>query len=267
MIAVAKEKIAIIGGGRLGSALALALAKKHKVVVSDPNGEQLFALTKKSKNIDTVMVNSEAADAAPIVVLAVKPAAIARAVETMKSSLPGKLVISCAAGTPIRKIEAAGGERVIRAMPNLCLEVGEAMIAYSLGSKTGPEDETRFLALFSPLGKCVRVEEKDINAITAASGSGPAFTAFFAKAVADAAAESGLSPETAKIAVAQTLVGTGKLILAGKSPDDIIHAVASPGGTTEAGLKSLEEKGVKDALKSAIAEAIKKAKELIIFAT
>lgn len=257
-----KEKIAIIGGGRLGTALTLALAKKHRVVVSDPNAEQLAALKKRSKNIDGVTVNSEAANAASVVILAVKPAAIVKAIESMKGSLDGKLIISCAAGTPIRKIEAAGCERVLRMMPNICIEVGEAMIGYSLGSKASVEDEAHFLALFSPLGKCLRVDEKDINAITAASGSGPAFVAFFAKAVAEAAAASGLSEETARMAVAQTLIGTGKLMLAGKGPDDIIRTVASPGGTTEAGLKSLEEKGVKEALESAIAETIKKAKEL-----
>jgi len=257
------EKIAIIGGGRLGSTLAVALSKKYSVVVSDPNSEQLFALSKKGKNISTTLVNQEAADASSaIVILAVKPTAIVSTIDSMKSALAGKLLVSCAAGTPIKKIEGIGAPRVIRVMPNICAEVGQGMFAYALGSGATIEDEERFLMVFSQLGKCLRVEEKDLNAITAASGSGPAFFAFFAKAIYEAAKEAGLSDDVATITVAQTLLGTGELLLYSKSFDDVIKTVASPGGTTEAGLKMLESRGVTAAIKEAVKNAIEKAKEL-----
>jgi len=257
-----REKIAIIGGGRLGSTLAVALSKRHKIVISDPNSDRLFELSKKSKNIDTTLVNVEAADLGALVVLAVKPSIVAESIDSMKSSLTEKLLVSCAAGTSIKKIESAGAVRVIRMMPNICAEVGEAMLAYSVGTNATEEDERHFISVFSGIGKCVKVNENDLDSITVASGSGPAFFSFFAKAVYSAAVENGLSPDMAKIAVGQTLVGTGKLLLAGKDFDDIIKTVASPGGTTEAGLNALHAEGVEPTIAKAVAEGIKKAKEM-----
>ncbi|MFA6530878.1 MAG: pyrroline-5-carboxylate reductase [Candidatus Micrarchaeia archaeon] len=257
-----REKISIIGGGRLGSALAVSIAKRHKVVVSDPKSDHLHELSKRSRNISTCLVNREAVDVSAMVIIAVKPASIQDTIDSIKPSIASKLVISCAAGTPLAKLEAAGAPKTIRVMPNICSEVEEGVFAYSLGAGATSDDECHFLDIFSPLGKCVKVEEKDINAITAASGSGPAFFAYFAKAIYSAALEGGLDEEKSKFVVAQTLVGTGKLLLSGKGFDEIISKVASPGGTTEAGLKHLDSKEVPQEIKSAISEAIRKAKEM-----
>ncbi|MFH1222620.1 MAG: pyrroline-5-carboxylate reductase [Candidatus Micrarchaeota archaeon] len=256
-------KITILGAGRLGSTLAVSLSKRHRVIVSDPNPERLAMLARQSRNIAAAASNEEAIRESSVIIFAVKPSVIIQTIALLKQLLAGKLVVSCAAGTSLKKIEAATGPaRVIRLMPNICAEVGEGMLAYAPGMQATAEDESVFVLLFSPLGRCLKIDEGQLNAITAASGSGPAFLAFFAKSIHEAAVESGLSEETAKIAVAQTLMGTGKLLLSGKTFDDIISTVASPGGTTEAGLKALEAKGVKAAIKEAITDAIKKAKEL-----
>src|SRR5262249_30204608 len=146
-----------------------------------------------------------------------------------------RLLVSCAAGVPIRKLESWGARKVIRIMPNICAEVGEAVIAYSLH----PEAEARekdFLTAVSALGMGIKTDESHLDPITATSGSGPAFVAFFAEAMIEEAVRNGLERETAERCVAQTLLGTGLLMKSGWSTERIRKTVASPGGTTESGL-------------------------------
>src|SRR5262249_15841752 len=128
-----------------------------------------------------------------------------------------------------------------------------------------PEAEARekaFLTAFSALGMCIKTDESHLDPITATSGSGPAFVAFFAEAMIEEAVRNGLERETAERWVAQTLLGTGPLMKSGWRTERIRKTVASPGGTTEAGLKMLEEKKVNQAIHEAIRFATAKAKEL-----
>lgn len=249
-------RIAIVGIGRLGTVFAKALSKRHELILID----RVF---ENAKNLG-VDIGAQAvrdlklASECDMVVVAVKPAHVQEVMEQLKDA---RLVVSCAAGVPIRKLESWGTRRVIRIMPNICAEVEEAVIAYSLHPEV-EKKEKLFLTAFAPLGMCIKTDEGHLDPITAASGSGPAFVAFFAQAMIDAAVESGLHPETAERVVAQTLVGTGRLMLSGWPARRIRETVASPGGTTEAGLKLLEQKGADKAIRDAIRFAAAKAREL-----
>ncbi|MBI5223529.1 pyrroline-5-carboxylate reductase [Candidatus Micrarchaeota archaeon] len=249
-------RIGIIGTGRLGSVLARAFSRNHEVVVYDKDYEKakeagLNAGALATKNIKDFLTFD-------IVVAAVKPAQVEEVIKQIKDA---NLIVSPAAGVPISKIEKWGAKNVIRIMPNIAAEVYEAVIAYSLHQESESKEKI-FLAAFSALGLCIKTEETQLDPITAASGSGPAFVAFFAKAMMDEAIEQGLNRELARKVVAQTLVGTGKMMLSSWTEDKIISTVASPGGTTEAGLKMLEEKGAKKAICDAIRFATEKAREL-----
>ncbi|MEK6982643.1 MAG: pyrroline-5-carboxylate reductase [Candidatus Micrarchaeota archaeon] len=252
--------IGIIGAGRLGSAFAEAFAKSYKIIVSDPNKENLERF-KKIKNIQTTTDNIELATKSDFVLIAVKPKDFDLVVAPIAKALENKLLISFAAAVNINRIESLGIKNVIRVMPNICVSVDEGLLAYSLG-KHASTYEKQFLDSFSKIGKCLKMDEKLIDPITVCSGSGPAFIAYFADAIAEEAKSNGLDYELAMQAVAQTLVGTGKLLLSGKRAQEIITQVASPGGVTEEGLKILDKNQVKEKIKESIRFAMKKTIEM-----
>lgn len=249
-------RIGIIGAGRLGTVFARALAKEHEVLITDRNMDNVKKLStdtgvKPVKNIRD-MLKME------IIIVAVKPANVGEVIAEIKEA---PIIVSCAAGIPIKKLESFGSRNIIRIMPNIAAEVNEAVIAYCLHPEIEHKEKV-FLTAFSALGLCIKIDESQIDPITAASGSGPAFIAYFAQAMIDEAVAQGLHPSIALKAVAQTLVGTGKLMLNGYDTKKVIDTVASPGGTTEAGLKMLEEKGVKKAIREAAGFSTQKAREL-----
>lgn len=249
-------RIAIIGIGRLGRIFADALSRHHELILIDRDfGNALDVASRLGAQPIKDLHEAESCDMA---IVAVKPA---HAEEVVRQIAKSPLIISCAAGVPIARLESWGAQKVIRIMPNICVDVNEALIAYSLHPEV-ERKERLFLAAFSSLGLCLKADESHLDAITAISGSGPAFLAYFAKAMMDEAAAIGLSPETAQICVAQTFLGTGKLMLGGWSPEKIIATAASPGGATEEGLKALIKKGAGKPLGGAIRLAARKAGKL-----
>ena len=249
-------RIGIIGAGRLGTVFARALSKEHEVLITDRDMDIVKKLSidtgvKPIKNISD-MTGLE------MVIVAVKPAAVGEVISSLKDA---PLIVCAAAGLPIRKLESFGSRNIIRIMPNIAAEVNEAVIAYSFHSEIEHKEKV-FLTAFSSLGVCIKVDESHIDPITALSGSGPAFIAYFAQAMVDEAIAQGLHPNIALKAVAQTLIGTGKLMLHGYDTKKVIDTVASPGGTTEAGLKMLDQKGVKGAIRDAVNFSTQKAREI-----
>lgn len=250
-------KIAIVGVGRLGGVFARVFSKAHEVVLVDRDFKraQDIAFETGAKAEKDLMK----AALCEMVVVAVKPDRVKEVIEQIKDA---RLIVSCAAGVPIKSLESWGARNVIRIMPNICAEANEAVIAYSLH----PENESKvkpFLTAFSWVGMCIRTDENHLDPLTAVSGSGPAFIAFLAQAMAEEAVAQGLDPDLAERAVAQTLIGTGKMMLSGDwPPARIIETVASPGGTTEAGLRMLEQKATKEAIHEAISVATRKVREL-----
>ena len=192
-----------------------------------------------------------------MVVVAVKSEHVEDVIKQIKDA---RLIISCAPGISMRMIESWGARSVIRIMPNICAEVNEAVIAYSLHQENEKKVKP-FLTAFSYLGTCMRTDEIHLDPLAAISGSGPAFVAFLAQAMIDEAVAQGLDEDLAAKAVAQTLVGTGKMMLGGWPTKHIIEMVTSPGGTTEEGIKMLEEKKTNTAIHEAICIATKKDKE------
>jgi len=249
-------KIAIVGIGRLGTVFTRALVRNNELMLIDSDFSRASAVaTETGAQVEKDLGKALKAD---MVVVAVKPAHVQEVVEQIKDA---PLIISCAAGIPIGKLEAWGAKRIIRIMPNICAEFGEAVIAYALHAES-EHREKLFLTAFSALGKCIKTDESHLDPITGASGCGPAFMAFFAEAMIEEAVAQGLERTLAEKVVAQTLVGTGKMMLGGWSTKKIMETVASPGGATEAGLKMLEQKAAHKAIHEAMRRAITKAREL-----
>lgn len=249
-------KIAIIGVGRLGTVFAKAISKKHSVILVDPNSPNLSELASK---IHAKILNSpsEISDV-DFAIISVKPSYVGDVASSLPKSIP---IISCAAGLPISKIQSFGPKKIIRIMPNICIDVDEATIAYSL-SHEALSLENSFLSIFNSLGLCIKIDETDLDPITAASGSGPAFIAYFAKAMIEQSVSDGLSEEVAKKAVAQTLIGVGKMLQSGWDSQKLIETVASPGGITETGLKMLSQNKTDSSIKEALKFATAKAREI-----
>jgi pyrroline-5-carboxylate reductase len=152
---------------------------------------------------------------------------------------------------------------VVRIMPNIACSVGEGAIAFSAGSQVRRKDLRRVKELLDKLGIALELPENKLDAVTGLSGSGPAFYSLVVKAMAVAGVEEGLPEDVALKLAVQTAKGVGKLLFeTGMDPEELVGMVRSPGGTTEAGLKKLEERAVTGAFKEAVHAAVKRAKEL-----
>ncbi|MFH0737748.1 MAG: pyrroline-5-carboxylate reductase dimerization domain-containing protein [Candidatus Micrarchaeota archaeon] len=247
-------RIAIIGIGRLGTVFARVLSKNHELLLIDRHFED--ARNVASEIGAQPVKDLTEARTADMAIVAVKPEHVEDVVKQLRDA---RLVVSCAAGVPISRYESWGVRNIIRIIPNICVDVGEAVVAYSLHPEVEQKEKV-FLTAFSSLGLCVKTAESHLEAMKASSGSGPAFIAFLAEAMIEEAVANGLARETAEKCVAQTLRGTGSLMKAGWSTKKIIETVASPGGSTEAGLKMLEKKDAAKAIRDAIKMTTAKAR-------
>jgi pyrroline-5-carboxylate reductase len=169
-----------------------------------------------------------------------------------------------AAGLCIEYFEKTLGitRPIIRIMPNTPCSVGEGMILYSCNSKVTSDIEEEFLNILSCSGKLDKIPEGLIDAASAVSGCGPAFASIFAEALADAAVACGVPRDKALLYSAQMLKGTAELILSGEHPAVLKDKVCSPGGTTIAGVRALEERGMRAAAINAVSEAYQRTLEL-----
>jgi len=195
----------------------------------------------------------------------VKPQIMASVLHEIAGSVDGKLLISIAAGLPTRTLRAQLGRpaRLIRVMPNtpaLVLE-GVTAIARAEGLETGDLETAQ--ELFGAVGRVVVLEEDALDAVTGLSGSGPAYVAIVIESLADGGVKMGLDRATAMTLAAQTVLGSAKLILeTGTHPGQLKDMVASPGGTTIAGISALEEGGVRRTFISAVERATLRSREL-----
>jgi pyrroline-5-carboxylate reductase len=254
-----------IGGGNMAEALikGLTASGSKDIVVSEPDGQKRTRL-ENIFGIKTVSDNRVVVSSCDVIVLAVKPQVMDKVLDELKGvGLGAKTVISIAAGIPLSYLsEKLGTENVIRVMPNTPALVLAGMSALARGRGAAPEGFLAAVKIFSAVGKTVEIDEGDMDAVTALSGSGPAFTAYFAWALMDAAAALGLTAETASLLALQTMAGTVKLLETGRHPTELIRAVASPGGTTEAGLRVLDESGFKGIVADTLNAAAKRSAEL-----
>jgi len=254
-------QVGFIGFGKMANAIASSF--EGKIIASDVNTEQLEEA--KNSRVEAAESNTEVLQKADTIIIAVKPQDMNSVLEEISPAVSEKhLIISIAAGTPLSAIESKlTTARVVRVMPNIACLVGEAASAFALGSKATPADKETVEKIFSSCGKAIEVSEEQLHAVTALSGSGPAFAAEIIQAFAKAGEENGLGREDAFILALQTFLGTAKLLLEKDiSPEELIEKVASKGGTTEAGLLVLQNSEFKKIVSETIYAAIQKSKEL-----
>ena len=260
--------LVIVGGGNMGAALAGGLLAGG-IVPADRLAICEALPTRRDQLADLLpgVHVSEAVPPCAAAVLAVKPADVpAAAVAAVTAG--ARRLLSIAAGVPTRQIEqavaavAADAVAVIRAMPNTPALVGEGASAISGGSAATDDDLDWAEAILGGVGLVVRVAEDDLDAVTGLSGSGPAYVFLVAEALIDAAVDAGLSPELASTLTTQLLVGSAKLLAERGDPAALRAMVTSPGGTTAAGLRVLEERGVRAAFGEAVQAATQRSREL-----
>jgi len=259
------ETIGFVGGGNMAEALikgviAAGLYKSENIFVSDIRPERLSFLAKEY-HVQPVDKNADLAAKVDILVLSVKPQNMTEALESVKDAIKQEmLVVSIAAGIKTANIAAILGDiAIVRVMPNTPALIGEGASALFANDKAKPILE-KAKSIFSAVGKAVVVDDEDLlDAVTAVSGSGPAYYFLLMEEMIKAASQLGLPENVAKDLVLQTAKGTGLLAAhadkKGESPAELRKKVTSPGGTTEAALKVFAE----GKFGPLIAAAIKKA--------
>lgn len=264
-----RYELGFLGGGNMAEAIVRAAVERSivpatKIVVSDPVAERLALF--KAMGVHAVSDNGLVIHESAQVVLAVKPQTLPKLAEELRGlDAERQVVISIMAGVTSAKIEAAvgGPTRIVRVMPNTPLLVGLGMSAVAVGKNAKSGDETLTMRLFAAAGEAVRVEEKALDAVTAVSGSGPAYVFYLAEAMIAAGESLGLSPEHAALLSKQTILGAAKLLCESKeTAQDLRRKVTSPGGTTQAALEHMESQRVKQHVIDAIRKAAERSAEL-----
>lgn len=265
-----KQRIGFIGAGQMATALGQGFVKAERVdpeklLAADPAGDALkrFAQSTGGK---TTGDNLRVVDRSDIVFLAVKPQQIGGVLAELAGKIAAdKLVVSIAAGVRLAALsEGLGPEvRLVRVMPNTPCLVGQGACAYCPGDKAAVDDGPLVHQLLSAVGVAVEVDEKLMDAVTGLSGSGPAFVYTMIEALSDAGVRMGLARNVATALAAQTVRGAAEMVLAtGEHTGVLRDRVASPGGTTIAGIQALEECGLRAALMAAVEAATERSIEL-----
>lgn len=263
-------RLGVIGAGNMGSALVRGIVRAgavppQQVIVADPEPGRADALA-RDLGVATAAGNRQAAEGSLYVVLAVKPGVVGPVLAEIAPVLePDQTVVSIAAGVPLSRLRGALGSSsaaLIRVMPNTPALVGAG--AFGLSAPGVPPERTQELVqMLGAVGLVVEVDESQMDAVTGLSGSGPAFVFLLIEAMADGGVAAGLPRGTAQALAAQTVLGAAKMILeTGQHPGALKDAVASPGGTTIAGLAELERGRFRSTVLSAVQAAAARAREL-----
>ena len=264
------ERISILGAGKIGEALIAGLLSSgsHEpadIVASDRRAERLDELAERY-GIDVTTDNARGVLNASVIVIAVKPQDIGGLLGEIGSSIrKQQTIVSVAAGITTRSIEERIAEPapVVRVMPNAPMTVHEGIAGLAPGEHAGEDELALAERLLGCVGTSVRVPEHTLDAVTAVSGSGPAYFALLAESMIEAGILLGLSRDISTDLVVQTMFGTAKLLRdEGMHPVELREAVTSPGGTTIAAIRELERAGVRAAFLNAITAAHERSKEL-----
>ncbi|HEY2724193.1 MAG TPA: pyrroline-5-carboxylate reductase [Pseudonocardiaceae bacterium] len=262
------QRVAVLGGGKMGEALLSGLLRAgHPVdalVVTERHPER--ALELRERYGVATPSNLEAVKHAEMLVLVVKPQDMSTLLTEIGPDVrPDQLVVSVAAGIPTAFVERhlGDGVPVVRVMSNTAVFVDAAMSAISAGSHAGAEHLRAAEALFAPVGEVIRVPEAQLDAVTALSGSGPAYFFYLVEAMTEAGILLGLPREVAHHLIVQTAVGSAKMLKeSGEHPVKLREAVMSPAGTTIAAIREMENHGVRAALLAALEAARDRSREL-----
>ena len=259
-----KERIGFLGGGNMGSAIMAGLYREHALFVSETDPKKSQAVRRQYKAATgPVKDNLRKSN---IVILAVKPQGFDELLKELKPYVQKRhLIISIAAGISTSYIEKRlpKGTRVIRTMPNLPARVGLAVTGITAGRHARKTDVEKTVRIFQAIGETAVVPERLLDAVTAVSGSGPAYVYYFMEALQEGAQSLGLPKDLSIQLVAGTLLGSLMLLVEEKQmPAQLRKAVTSKGGTTEAALSQLENKKFRAVIKEAMTAAYKRAKQL-----
>ena len=258
-------KLVVVGGGRMGSALVAGLiaggwSPVSDLSVSEPDEGQRRRLAEAHPGLAVVEGPVEAADA----VLAVKPD-VAEAVARTLGAVGITRVLSIVAGLSTVRLEDAlpPGAVVVRAMPNTPALVGAGVSGMSGGSAATAADLEWAESILAAVGSVVRLPERQLDAVTGVSGSGPAYIFLVAEALIDAGVTAGLSREVSRQLVVGTVLGSARMMAeTGDDPGSLRAAVTSPGGTTAAAVRTLEFRAVRSAFIEAVAAATERSRQL-----
>lgn len=265
-----RQKTVVFGIGAMGSALVKGWISSKMIAPSSITAVDVdtskLKKTAAQLKIKPGLDSAKALKGAGLVLLAVKPQQMKELLIQAGSRFPkNALVVSIAAGVSTEQIEKSlpQGCPVVRVMPNTPALLGAGMAAVAGGKRAKESHLKLVLNLFSAVGQAVKVTEDQMDLVTAVSGSGPAYIFHMVEAMTEAAVRGGLSPEVAHLLVAQTVFGAARMILeTGKAPEELRVQVTSPGGTTQAALTKMAEKGFKETVQAAIEAATQRGAEL-----
>ncbi len=249
--------VAVIGGGKIGEAVARSLAKSQKVEKVLVTKRNIATLRPEQTKISVFQDNKRAARDSDLIIVSVKAGDAKNVLGEISQFTSGKIVISLMAAVSIRKLEASlPNAKIVRAMPNIAASIGEAITAYSLGSKiTEKKDVDEVQFILGSFGDYVEVPENLMDAVTALSGSGPAYIAVLIEAMVSAGLKVGIPRDIAFKLVTKTLTGTANLLSQAKPtmhPAELRDIVTTPAGTTIAGIYELEKGSLRTSVMNAV---------------
>ena len=258
-------KVAVIGGGKIGEAVARGFAKSKeitKVIVTKRNLSTIRSL--QSAKVIVTQDNKKAARESDIILISVKAGDAKHVLNEISEFVSDKIVISLMAAVSIRKIELTiPRAKVVRAMPNIAATIGEAITAYATSPKLTKKDHERVEFILCCFGECIPVPENLMDAVTALSGSGPAYIAILIEAMVSAGLKVGLPRDIAFKLVTKTLTGTADLLSQKKMhPAELRDSVTTPAGTTIAGIYELEKGSVRTSIMNAVDAATQAAERV-----
>jgi len=262
-------QLGVIGAGNMATAMLRGVVERgylsrEEIVASDPDASRRAAL-EGALGIACVPDNLAPASCARVL-LCVKPFVMDEALADIAGAVrDDALVISIAAGISTDQLDRGlGGKgRIVRVMPNTPMLVGAGVSAVSAGPRATPDDVEWTRALCAAGGQAVVVEEGLMDAVTGVSGSGPAYFLYFIEALTEAGIEQGLDPEVAAVLAAHTGLGAAKLLVeTGETPQALRAKVTTPGGTTEAAIRHMEQSKLSGIIQGAVAAATQRGKEL-----
>lgn len=256
--------IGFIGGGNMAEALIKGIVAKHgkDIMVSEPRDDRRDYL-EKMYHIKTTPYNKKVVKECTIIILAVKPQNMDEVSAEISDVSTDKIIVSIAAGIPISYLSSRlNTSKIIRVMPNTPALIQEGMSVMSMRECILDKEIGIIKDIFMSVGALLMLPEKHMNAVTALSGSGPGFFAYFIEAFIEGGVKMGLEKSDASTLAIQTMLGTARLLDTGIAPAQLREMVTSPGGTTEAGLKTFKERKITDIIISTLETASNRAREL-----
>jgi pyrroline-5-carboxylate reductase len=265
------KKIAIVGAGSMSEALISGMIKNkfiasQNIWITNRSDNLKLAKLQEKYSISTTYDLEQLLTDIDMVILAVKPKDARAAMESIKRYVTeNTLLVTVLAGVSIRTIEELADLKfaIVRAMPNTSATIGKSATALAHNQSTTSEQVELVNKMFETIGLTRFIEEKHLDAVTGLSGSGPAYFYYLVEAMEKSAVEIGLEPVLAKELIVQTLLGTAEMLTKSEKPSyQLRHEVTSPGGTTEAGIRVLEQHQVQQAFIQCIKEATTQSKKL-----